>query len=1014
MRSPSPPRATYRIQFGPDFRFRDALRRVPYLARLGVSHLYASPIFAARPGSSHGYDVVDPRRLNPELGTEEDFLALVEALQEEGMGLILDFVPNHMGVGIDNPWWADTLEWGAGSAWARYFDIDWTPPEPSLHGKLLLPVLGDRYGQLLHTGELRPSFDAERGTFVVRHPGGAVPLCPREYPDLLRDAAQRHYGGGGELEALVREFPDTAGAVRSRTDRIARSREIDRIKEALAEVARSSAGARGAMEEAAQALAGVPGRRETFGPLHELLERQAYRLAYWRVAADEINYRRFFDIDDLAGLRVEDDEVFRASHGLVRDLLEDGRIQGLRLDHVDGLRDPDRYLRTLRGLAREVGASPYVVVEKILAPEESLPKGWAVEGTTGYDFLADAHGLQVDPRGREGLDRTYARFTGTAEDFEARAVEAKRSVMSYILASELHRLAGSFSRIAKRSAETRDFTFTGLRRALADLVAHFPVYRTYVTRAGPGEADRRHLDRALEGALDSGGPDPGPDPTLYHFIRDVITLDLLERDPGAYRRREVEDASFRFQQYTGPVMAKSVEDTAFYRYLRLISLNEVGSEPYVFGVSPEEFHEANGRRLADWPRAMVTTATHDHKRGEDVRARLAVLSERPRDWHRAVRRWRRVNRHLRRDVRGRESPSAHDEYLLYQTLVGSWPPGLQPSSAALAGYRDRVNAYALKAAREAKLRTSWRAPDPEYEKALSAFVEGALDPNRSAGFLPDIQSFVEEVAPVGVVNSLVQLTLKLTVPGVPDLYQGTERWDLSLVDPDNRRPVDYDGREDALTDAAPAAATPGDWPRDRSAEEWDDLLAVWEDGRVKQRLLEVLLALRTRRPRLVAEGSYEPAPSHGDHTRHVVAFHRKQGREELFVAVARLPWPLRRRDGTPGVESLEGTALSLPPPAGGRPWRDVLTGQTLSAEGRKGTSAAELFRTLPVAILEAGPDPDSGGGRARREVEPGAAAEDEAGSGDKAGSENEAGPEGKAGPEDRARTEDGEERRGEA
>jgi (1->4)-alpha-D-glucan 1-alpha-D-glucosylmutase len=924
----STPRATYRLQFGESFGFRAARELVPYLSRLGVSHVYTSPLLAARPGSSHRYDIVDHGRLDPNLGTPDEFEELVASLRSAEMGILLDFVPNHMGIGTDNPWWTSVLEWGPSSPVQRFFDIDWDPLEPTLAGKLLLPVLGDHYGRVLERGEFRPGLDRDGGSFWIHHGETRFPLAPRDYPSLLREAAQhapqgteRLLAAAAEVDAILAEEPQQA------------VQRMEAFKLRLAGLLRRDRVALDAVEEVLGDLAGTEGDPRSFDALHALLERQAYRLAFWRVATHEINYRRFFDISALAGLRMEDSELFRESHALVRRLLAEGKIHGLRLDHVDGLRDPAGYLRRL-----ESHASPaYVVVEKILASHETLRPEWPVHGTTGYDFLARVNGLLVDPAAERALTRIWERFVGSRQRYREVEAASKRAVMQETLASELNVLATAFNRMAKSSRHTRDYTRSGLREALMDVVASFGVYRTYVTEEGADDEDRREIEGAVGRARRLARQGDG---SIYSFIQDVLTLDLLEGSDPDCPREAVVDAALRFQQYTGPVMAKSVEDTAFYRYLRLVSLNEVGGEPGRFGTSPGAFHESNRRRLRQHPASMVATATHDHKRGEDVRARLAVLSEIPRKWAARVHHWRRMNRAARSEVDGDEAPAPADEYLVYQTVVGAWPLELDPASGSrLEDFRERVVEYIRKASREASLRTSWLAPDEAYESALEAFVRDLLGPRDGNPFLEEVEWFVGRIAPTGAVNGLSQLALKLTVPGVPDFYQGTELWDQSLVDPDNRRPVDYGTRIGSLAG------------RPRGADAWRALLTSWRSGVLKQHLAARLLELRRERPDLFLSGDYRPLEGRGTHSGRIVGFAREGGGGALVVVVPRLVHSLMDGADVPLPRGWEGTTVSLPLRWAGRPLRDVFTGLEATPGPTGELRVGELLSRLPVSVL---------------------------------------------------------------
>jgi len=876
-----PLRCTYRLQLSGGFDFAAARAAVPYLAALGVSHLYLSPIWAARPGSSHGYDVVDHTRINPELGGEAGFEALADAAHAQGLGLILDCVPNHMGIGYDNPWWCDVLTWGEVSPYAGYFDIDWEPAEPTLTGKVLLPILGEHYGRVLEDGHLRPDF--EGGRLVVRYWEHTVPLHPRDTADVL-DAAVADARRREDTVAAdpLSECAQQSRQVARRRERVSRQRRradrdrAENIANALAH-ARADAGVETALQTA---LAQFTPKSETdtdgraADRLHRLLERQAYRLAFWRLAAQEINYRRFFDINDLAGLRMEEPGLFDAAHTKVVELVGAGRADGVRLDHIDGLLEPVGYLvRLNRRLGRAGEGGPTIHVEKILGHDEHLRADWPVDGTTGYEVMNLLHGLQIAPDARRPLMAVYRDLVAPTAGFTAETVAAKRLIMSTSLAAELNVLAGDLNRIAKRSRLTRDYARQSLRDALAGVVAHFPVYRTYVTEDGAADADRAIIHRAVARARRAATT---PDLSIYDFVEAVLTTDAAGAPwPGA-RAGEIVRFARRFQQYTGPVTAKAVEDTAFYRWFPLVSLNEVGGEPDRFATAPEDFHATNAARLAQWPRALVATATHDHKRGEDVRARLAVLSERPQDWSRAVRRWFRLAEPLVVAAEDGPAPSAADRWLFFQTVVGAWPLELRADdSQGLAAYAARLQGYMEKAIREAKRRTSWAVNDAVYEAAVQDFVEAALDPEQSPRLAEEFRAFVDEIQAAGAVNGLAQTALKLTIPGVPDIYQGTEGWDLSLVDPDNRRPVDYAARARALDELHGGAAMA-------------ELAASWPDGRVKQAVIARLLAARRGDPKLFAAGTYEPLTVEGEGAGEVVAFARRLDDRALVVAVPRL------------------------------------------------------------------------------------------------------------------------------
>jgi len=947
---PAVPRATYRLQFHGGFGFADARAVVDYLDRLGVSHLYASPYLKARAGSTHGYDIVDHNALNPEVGEEQAFASLCDALAARGMGQILDFVPNHMGVGLaDNAWWLDVLEWGHESPHAGAFDIDWRPAQAALRDKVLVPFLGDHYGRVLERGELRLAFDGTEGSFSVWYHDHRFPVSPRQYDRILEAVTRRLAADGphppeaeAEFEAIVAGFRALRRRARSAGQRAARREETRRLKERLAAAIAGHPALARHLQAAVERLNGTPGDGPSFAGLHRLLEAQSYRLAFWRVAAEEINYRRFFQINDLAGVRIEIPAVFDVVHALVLRLIAEGRIHGLRIDHVDGLFDPRQYLERLQESARTAAGLPegtpfYVVVEKILAAHERLREDWAVAGTTGYDFLNRVNGLFVDGGGERPMSRAYGRFIGSVTAFEEAAYEGRRQVMDLELASELRVLANGFNRLAEMSWLTRDHTLVGLRQALRGVVACFPVYRTYVDGRGLAAEDRRDLDWALSQARRRSRR---ADKSIFDFVHAVLTTDLAAGRRSPYRRGEVRRLAMKFQQYTGPVTAKGIEDTAFYRFNRLISLNEVGGEPARFGTTVAAFHHAMQERARLWPHAMLTTATHDTKRGEDARTRIDALSEMTGPWERRVRRWRTLARRRKIDVGGVPAPDANDEYLLYQTLVGAWPAEFHGDAPldtdALDSFGERIVAYMTKAVREAKVHSSWIDPDEAYEAALATFVGRLLDSRRRNPFLEDFRAFHRRVAELGTVNSLAQAIIKLTAPGVPDLYQGTELWDFSLVDPDNRRPVDFALRRRLL----------GEVSRATTADDMAGLLRMWPDGRIKLFILWRLLSLRRAHPALFLDGGYEAVATAGEKADHLLAFVRRRGTTTLLVAVPRLAGPLTDADRPfpLGTAAWGDTTLVLPEDLASGSWTDLFTGARLTAR------AADLLSVLPVAV----------------------------------------------------------------
>jgi (1->4)-alpha-D-glucan 1-alpha-D-glucosylmutase len=925
------PRATYRLQFHKGFGFRDAAALARYLARLGISHVYASPYFKARPGSTHGYDIVDHGQLNPELGDEAAFGDMVAAFRNNGLGQVLDFVPNHIGIGgADNPWWLDVLEWGPASEYAGWFDIDWDPDRRYLHEKLLVPFLGDQYGAVLESGQLMLRFDTETGGLAVwAYDMHKLPICPLHYSRVLGNEHP-------EVERLGDAFSGLADW---------RPRIAQRAKDLQAELgalARERSDVRQAVQTAVDRINGEPGHLETWRELDALIEDQHWHAAHFRVAADDINYRRFFNINELAGLRMELPELFDHAHRLAFELLRDGVLEGLRIDHVDGLLDPKGYLTRLR----EQAPSPfYLVVEKILARHEALREDWPVEGTTGYEFANLVLGLLVDPSGEESVSQAYTAFTGEHRAFEEIVRDCKIRIMHNEMASELNVLARDAARVARQNPRTADFTRNILQRALKEIVACFPVYRTYVDGAAePTEADRRDIDWAVAHARRN---ETDLDPSVFDFLHRLLTTALVAQPRSGFSRQSVVRFAMRVQQYSGPVMAKGLEDTAFYRYNRFVALNEVGGHPDHFGVTLAAFHRANAQRAERWPHTMLGTSTHDTKRGEDARARLAVLSEMPEEWARQVQAWSRILRARRGDVEGTAPPDRNDEYLFYQLLLGSWPAELtgieNPDAEKLRPFAERMEGAMVKSVREAKLRSTWDSPNAAYEEALLGFVHDALDASRPNAFLSAFLPFQERFARFGIRNSLVQTVLKLTLPGMPDIYQGAELWDLSLVDPDNRRPVDYEARIELLEQVAAL------FERNRRAALLD-MLEDWRDGRVKLAVIATLLAYRRDRPMVFAQGGYEPLVATGPRADEICAFVRCHDQDALVVTAAR--FPVRSDENCDWT----GTEIPWPQAAGGETrWRDLLCGRVVERRS-EAMAVGALLGEMPVAAFV----PDAG------------------------------------------------------
>lgn len=931
------PRATVRLQLHRDFDFDAAAAVVPYYATLGVSHIYASPILTARSGSTHGYDIVDPTRINPELGGEEGLRRFVAAIRSNGLGLILDIVPNHMGVGPENPWWQHVLEWGRKSPYARWFDIDWQPADETLHGKVMAPFLGQPYGDALRAGEIALRFDAQRGKFFIAYYDHRFPLAPADYAAVLRTA-------GAECLAYAisafENYRGDPGAVSQHNADIG----FARLREA------------GATDEGRAAVDNVLGAFSNTtaagqDALHALLERQNYRLAWWRCAADGINWRRFFEITDLVGVRVEQDDVFEATHALIFRLYAEGLIDGVRIDHVDGLAEPGAYCRKLRARLQALSmqrppelppAPAYIIVEKILAAGEPLRQDWDIDGTSGYDFMDQVGALMHDPDGEAPLTALWNEVAGHDNDFMAEVRQARRQLLANNLSGEFEAATRALHLLARTDLRTRDFTLGAIRRVFGELLVHFPVYRTYANANGRDELDQEIIERTLEAARTSVERTEVP-------LLDVLARWLggdMPADAANPRVRDLHQRAItRFQQLTPPLAAKSVEDTAFYRYGRLLSRNEVGSDPGRFSLSVADFHAAGAGRATSFPNAMLTTATHDHKRGEDVRMRLAALSEMPGEWAAAVRDWMRLNAPLRIEVpseSGGESvmaPQPADELMLYQTLLGAWPLGLKPDDKdGMRAFAARIEAWQVKALREAKQVSDWVLPNEEYEAGCRHFLHAILGTDEAGGgspdFLEQMQDWLARIGPLGAAKSFAQTALRLTAPGVPDLYQGADLWDFSLVDPDNRRPVDYPLRERML-DAAP---------------ERIGALDGWESGWAKQVLIRRLLELRTREPELFSSGEYVPLTVEGEHAERVIAFARRYRNKAVVTVAVYLPHGLLE----PGVPALATERLGdihvLMPKVAGAGWSDLLSGAAADVDAGR-LRLASWTGGVPVAVL---------------------------------------------------------------
>ena len=961
---PRIPTCTYRLQFNRGFTFANAREIVPYLDALGVSDVYASPYFQASPESMHGYDITSHNKLNTAIGSKADYDAWVSQLQAKGMGQLLDFVPNHVGIANDrNAWWMDVLENGPSSQYARYFDIEWQPLKTDLRNKVLLPILGDQYGRVLERGELQVRF--EEGTFYVLYGQRKLPIAPGTYRYILEVALENltEYKDElfyAELQSILTALEYLPKRTETNPKGIAeRMREKEIIKRRLDRRCAEAPQVQHAIKKALAQINGNPGDPRSFDRLDELLNAQSYRLAFWRVAAEEINYRRFFDVNDLAAIRVELPKVFDAIHRLVLELVSTGAVTGLRIDHPDGLYLPREYFvkiqqRSAKALGIPLprdGRAIYMVAEKILTGSETLRKEWPVHGTTGYDFTNQVAQLQVDSSAETAITKGFHRFIGHSIPFGHLVYAKKLQVMKLALANDLDVLANMLDRLSERSRWYRDFTLEALSRTVRETIACFPVYRTYVEPGQPvSEEDRQIVERAIAAAKRRN---PAMEESIFNFLSDVLLL-RSPQDLDANGRAAHAQFILKFQQTTGPVMAKGLEDTAFYIYNRLSALNEVGGEPQQFGISVELFHERNLDRQRHWPATMLATSTHDTKRSEDVRARMVAISEIPELWRRSLQRWSTANQRLKRTVNDLKAPDANEEYLLYQTLLGSWPvravateaastPGScdegvtasygDPESVPSADYVERIQSYMTKALKEAKINTSWIQPNEEWDAAMHDFVAQILESSPRNKFLPNFLPVAKEIVRLGVINSLTQTLLKLTSPGVPDIYQGTEIWDYSLVDPDNRRPVDYDLRRRML--------------KSLSKTNPKELMQTWADGRIKLFLTQRMLQFRRAHADVFKRGEYLPVHASGTFAECCVSFARRLDDKWIVVIAPRLS----SRIGFPPVgEVWTDTAIELPGTLALGKAHDLFTCRQASPRGRQ-LKVAKALAMLPFAVI---------------------------------------------------------------
>jgi len=995
--TPRFPTSTYRVQLHGKFTFRDAAAIVPYLRQLGISHFYASPYLKARPGSMHGYDITDHRELNPEIGSAEDYEAFQRTLAENGLAQVLDIVPNHMGIlGNENPWWNDVLENGPASRYAGYFDISWdASPRPELQGRLLLPVLGDSYGKVLESGQLRLQVAA--GALEVTYFEHRFPIDVGTYVWVLAPRLEELAAAMAVEDPALVEFHSILTAIRnlpSREEtaperRAERQREKEVIKRRLAQLCDDSVAVREYVARCVEDFNGQPGDSPSFNRLDQLLDEQPYRLAFWRVATDEINYRRFFDINELAALSMERDEVFQAAHEMVLRLLSGGGVDGLRIDHPDGLFNPHQYLRRLQtafvvAYARDLyesratadtppwgeqepavveavqrklraalaeGRRPplYVLVEKILGHNEALPHDWPIYGTSGYNFLNMLNGLFVDDRNQNVFAQLYSEWIDCDDPFADVIYSQKTLILRVALASELYMLAHRLDRLAQKTRWTRDYTLTTLRHALRETIACFPVYRSYIAEGRIDDADRAHVHHAIRRAK---ARSPAISPAVFNFVQDMLLLHYPD-SAGEADREEQRQFVGKFEQVTAPVTAKGVEDTAFYIYNRLLALNEVGGDPGRFGLAPAELHRYLADRQRLWPYGMSTTTTHDTKRSEDVRARLGVLSEMPEQWRALLSCLRELSQPHMLTVENAAVPDPNEEYLIYQTLLGAWP--LEPYTAdEFQTFISRIQQYMTKALNEAKVHSSWINPNEEYDAAMRQFLAAVLADHDANPFVAELRPLVRYLSRAGMVNSLAQVLVKIAAPGVPDIYQGNEVWDFSLVDPDNRRPVDYELRRKLLEQLDSATA------REPHAQDgWlQNLLACPQDGRLKMWVTVAALRERQRQKELFTVGEYIPLEVTGIRERHLFAFARRQRDGVALVVVPRLvhglldgaiAWPL-------GEEVWSDTAVRIPGDLGVRPLVNVFTGKKVEAHSSlvgADIAIAELLRHFPVALLRA-------------------------------------------------------------
>ncbi len=983
------PIATYRLQFNYIFRFSDAKLIIPYLHELGISDCYASPYFMAKRGSLHGYDILNHNQINLEIGTEEEYEEFVEELKKYGMGQILDIVPNHMNITEkENAWWLDVLENGQSSIYADFFDIDWKPVKDELENKVLLPILGDQYGKVLENQELNLSFN--EGAIFVHYYDRRFPVAPISYAKILKfrldeleKKMDKDHPHLQELLSIITALEHLPSQTEKDVEKVMEMRrEKEVIKRRLWNLYNESGAFRAFINENIQIFNGEKGKPKSFGLLDDLLNDQVYRLSHWRVATEEINYRRFFDINELAAIRTEDPVVFKETHRLIFKLIRKKKVTGLRVDHADGLYNPTEYLSRLqkgcfvqcclqaippsqdesvleekmgRLYDEELSKNPtspirmplYIVGEKILTKSERMPEDWPIFGTTGYVFLNSVNGIFIDMENFKAFDDIYTRFIKSKVNYQDLVYEKKKLIMETSMPSEIISLGYYLNHLSEKSRYTRDFTLISLTTAIVQVIANFPVYRTYVARSGVNERDRHYIEHAVSRAKRKN---PALSATIFEFLKNVLLLhypeDIKEAD-----EMEWLDFVMKFQQITGPIMAKGVEDTTFYVYNRFVSLNEVGGNPEKFGTPLDTFHGQNIERTKFWPYAMISTSTHDTKRSEDVRARLNVLSEIPNEWRHSLLRWSRINKKKKVVVDGQAVPDRNEEYLLYQTLMGVWP--IHPMNESdYEIFRKRIKDYMLKEIREAKVNSSWVSPNTPYEDALAKFIDSMMDPTHNP-FIKDFEAFQKKVSYFGMLNSLSQTLLKITSPGVPDLYQGTEIWDFSLVDPDNRRPVHFDVPKKMLKALKEKMVICGpDLPGFVR-----NLVQKWGDGSIKLYAIYKSLNYRKENRRLFTDGAYIALMGDGDLKEHICAFARREDRKVLLVVVPRFLTHLVQTDEMPfGKKTWGDSGLVISPEISAVRFNNIFTGETLGLVERDGKALIpldQIFANFPVAMLEA-------------------------------------------------------------